>query len=141
MNGMLCDLYNLVPRPSICCVICIASFPGLPTVQFLSLAVCKNGRGRPGMIYHMNDVSVYLGRQRGEEESPVERSHAHSTETQVVSYFQCHINVPPPHTHTHTHTHTQSADFEVCCIICTSVAVDQKTKKMVSTHITPPKSD
>ena len=29
------------------------------------LAVCKNGGGRPGPIYHVNDVSVCLGRQRG----------------------------------------------------------------------------
>ena len=41
------------------------SFPGLPTVQFWSLAVCKNGGGRPGPFYDMNDVSVYLSRQRG----------------------------------------------------------------------------
>ena len=26
---------------------------------------CKNGGGRPGIFYHVNDVSVYLGRQRG----------------------------------------------------------------------------
>ena len=31
-------------------------------------------RGRPGIIYHVNDVNVYLGRQRGE--SPlIERTH------------------------------------------------------------------
>ena len=50
----------------------VALFPGLPTVQFV---VCKNGGGRPDpfYIYHMNDVSVYLGtcRQRGEG-SPIE---------------------------------------------------------------------
>ena len=40
----------------------VALFPGLPTVQFV---VCKNGGGRPGPFYHMNDVSVYLGGQRG----------------------------------------------------------------------------
>ena len=28
------------------------------------LAPCKNGGGRPGLFYHVNDVSVYLGRQR-----------------------------------------------------------------------------
>ena len=43
----------------------LASFPGLPTVHFLSLAVYKNGGGRPGPVYHVNDVSVYLGRQKG----------------------------------------------------------------------------
>ena len=30
--------------------------------------------GRPGIIYHVNDVSVYLGRQRGEG-SLIERTH------------------------------------------------------------------
>ena len=30
--------------------------------------------GRPGIIYHVNDVSVYLGRQRGEG-SLVKRTH------------------------------------------------------------------
>ena len=29
------------------------------------LAVYNNGGGRPGIFYHVNDVSVYLGRQRG----------------------------------------------------------------------------
>ena len=38
-------------------------FPGLPTIR--SLTVCKNGRGRSGPFYHVNDVSVYLGRHRG----------------------------------------------------------------------------
>ena len=36
-----------------------------PPSSFCSLAVCKNGGERPGIIYHVNDVSVYLGRQRG----------------------------------------------------------------------------
>ena len=36
-----------------------------PPSSLWSLAVCKNGGGRPGIIHHMNDVSVYLGRQRG----------------------------------------------------------------------------
>ena len=26
---------------------------------------CKNGGGWPGQFYHVNDISVYLGRQRG----------------------------------------------------------------------------
>ena len=43
----------------------LALFPGLPNVQFWLLAVCKNGWGRPGPFYHMNDISIYLGRQRG----------------------------------------------------------------------------
>ena len=43
----------------------LASLLGLRTVQFWSLAVCKNGGGRPGPFYHVNDVSVYVGRQSG----------------------------------------------------------------------------
>ena len=42
----------------------VASSPGLPTFQFLSM---PNWRGRPGPLHHVNDVSVYLGRQRGGE--------------------------------------------------------------------------
>ena len=30
-----------------------------------SLAVCKNGGGRPGPFYHVNDVSVYLSDHGG----------------------------------------------------------------------------
>ena len=52
----------------------LASFPGLPTVQFLVTCSMQKQRGRPGIIYHMNDVNVYLGRQR--EEGPlIERTH------------------------------------------------------------------
>ena len=40
----------------------VALIWGLPTVQFWLLAVCKNGGGRPGIFYHMNDVSVYRAR-------------------------------------------------------------------------------
>ena len=37
----------------------VASFPGLPTVQ-----CCIACRGeRPGLLYHANDTSVYLGRR------------------------------------------------------------------------------
>ena len=44
----------------------LASFPGLPTVQFL-IAWSMQKREGEGLVsfYHMNDVSVYLGRQRG----------------------------------------------------------------------------
>ena len=38
------------------------------------VAVWKNGGGRPGPFYHMNDVSVY----RGGEGSPIERVHLHT---------------------------------------------------------------
>ena len=41
----------------------LASFPGLLYSSWL-LAAYKNGGGRPGLFYHVNDVSVYLGRQR-----------------------------------------------------------------------------
>ena len=36
-------------------------------MQFLitSLQYAKIGGGRPSPFYHVNDVSVYLGRQRG----------------------------------------------------------------------------
>ena len=33
----------------------------------------KNGGVRPGPFYYVNDVSVYQGRQRGGEWSPIER--------------------------------------------------------------------
>ena len=49
----------------------LALFPGLPTIQ--SLVVCKRGGGRPGPFYHVNDVSVYLGRQRGGREGVPDR--------------------------------------------------------------------
>ena len=51
--GTMWIFTSLVPRPS--------HHP-----VFWSLAVCKNGGGRPGLFYHMNDISVYLSRQRGE---------------------------------------------------------------------------
>ena len=50
----------------------IASFPGLPSIEFWSLSVYKNERGRPSLFCHMNNISVYLGRQRGEG-SPIGR--------------------------------------------------------------------
>ena len=28
-------------------------------------SVCKHDKGRPGSIYHVNDINIYLGRQRG----------------------------------------------------------------------------
>ena len=36
--------------------IMVASFPGRSRLQFLMLAVCKNGRGRPGRFSHVCDV-------------------------------------------------------------------------------------
>ena len=36
----------------------LASFPGLPTIQFLIACSMRNRGGKPGIIYHMNDVSV-----------------------------------------------------------------------------------
>ena len=58
----MCNIYMILQdrptNPSAGSSITIASFPGLPTVQFL--IAC---RGRPGIFYHVNDVSVYLGRQ------------------------------------------------------------------------------
>ena len=43
---------SLVPRPS--------HRPVFDRLQF-----AKNGGGRPVIFYHVNDISVYLGRQRG----------------------------------------------------------------------------
>ena len=40
----------------------IALFPGLPTVHFL--IACSMQKNGPGPFYHVNDVRVYLGRQR-----------------------------------------------------------------------------
>ena len=42
----------------------LASFPSLPTVKFL--IACSMLKQR-GPFYHVNDVSVYLGRQRGKD--------------------------------------------------------------------------
>ena len=41
--------------------------------SFLSFAVCKNRGGRRVPFYHVDDVSVYLGRQSGEG-SPIDRT-------------------------------------------------------------------
>ena len=51
---------SLVPRPS-------------HRPVLITWSMQKQG-GRPGIFYHVNDVSVYLGRQRGEG-SPIERTH------------------------------------------------------------------
>ena len=32
---------------------------------FDCFTVCENGGRRPGPFYHMNDVTVYLGKQKG----------------------------------------------------------------------------
>ena len=45
----------------------IASFPALPTVQFLTPCGVQKQRREAWSIFYMNDVSVYLGRQRGEK--------------------------------------------------------------------------
>ena len=46
-----------------------------PTVRLLMLAVCKNGGERPGPFYHVNEISVYLGRQRwGGEGSSIQQT-------------------------------------------------------------------
>ena len=47
----------------------LASFPGLPIVQFLIACSMQKWRGK---VWSVNDVSVYLGRQRGEG-SPIEK--------------------------------------------------------------------
>ena len=41
--------------------------PSLSTVQFLiTYCMQKNSLGKPVSFYHVNDVIVYLGRQRGQ---------------------------------------------------------------------------
>ena len=45
----------------------LVSIPGLPTILFWLLASCTNGSGWPGNIYHVSDLSVYLGRWRGKD--------------------------------------------------------------------------
>ena len=51
-KGMACETRF---GPGSSTAICLASFPGLPTVQLL--ITCS---------MHVNDISVYQGRQRGE---------------------------------------------------------------------------
>ena len=63
LSSIHTHMHSLVPRPSHCPVF----------LFFLSLAVCKNRGGRPVPFYHMNDISVYLGTQRGGR--PIERTH------------------------------------------------------------------
>ena len=53
----------------------LASFPSLPTVQFLTACSMQNKRRKAWSIFHMNDVSAYLGRQRGRKGSLIERTH------------------------------------------------------------------
>ena len=52
-------------HPKLSLVVLALYLASFPTSSFSLLAVCKNGGGRPGSFYHVNDVSVYLGRQRG----------------------------------------------------------------------------
>ena len=54
----------------------IASFSGLPTVQFLIACSMQKQRRRPDPFYHVNDVSVYLGIDRGREGPPIKRMHS-----------------------------------------------------------------
>ena len=67
----------------------LASFPGLPTVQFLSLSVCKNEGGRPGPFYHWNDVSVYLVGRRGWGGGDALLTHVLRFEPGVVRFSFC----------------------------------------------------
>ena len=55
--------------PSRSLVVLASYLASFPTSSFSLLAVCKNGGGILSPFYHVNDVSVYLGRQRGEESS------------------------------------------------------------------------
>ena len=52
----------------------VALLPRPSHRPFLVACSMQNGGGRPGPFYHVNDVSVYLGRQRGEG-SLIERTY------------------------------------------------------------------
>ena len=41
----------------------LALFPGLPTIQCLIACSIQKRRGKVSIIYGVNDVNVYLGRQ------------------------------------------------------------------------------
>ena len=49
----------------------VAYYLWFPIIPILRCGACTHNmnRERPGPFYHMNDVSVYIGRQRGEESS------------------------------------------------------------------------
>ena len=60
------DNYSWANIQLLTCIRQLVSLPGLPTVQFLiTCSIKKNGRGRPGPFYHVNDFHVHLDRQRG----------------------------------------------------------------------------
>ena len=48
----------------------LASFPSFPTIQFLIACSMQKRRGEAWSIYHVNIVSVYLDRQRGQVRCP-----------------------------------------------------------------------
>ena len=61
------------------CVSCnkLASFPGLPTIQFLIAYSAQIWRGniRPGLFYHTNNVNVYLAGGKGPWQTPAHYAH------------------------------------------------------------------
>ena len=51
----------------------IASFPGLPTVQILIACSMRNGAGRLGPFYHVDDI-LSTQVDKGWDRSPIERT-------------------------------------------------------------------
>ena len=68
-----CTMHNMDACWSVCTSI-VALFPGLPTVQFLIACSMQKRRGKAGPFYHVNDISVYIGRQRGRDSQLKERA-------------------------------------------------------------------
>ena len=72
---------SLVPRPSHCPVL-ITSFDCLQYAKW----------GRPGPFYHVNDIDVYLDKQRGEGHSNRESAHFLCSVQQAQLFF-CFVNI------------------------------------------------
>ena len=72
---------SLVPRPSHCPVL-ISSFDCLQYAKW----------GRPGPFYHVNDIDVYLDKQRGEGHSNRESAHFLCSVQQTQLFF-CFVNI------------------------------------------------
>ena len=68
---------SLVPRPSHCPVL-ISSFDCLQYAKW----------GRPGPFYHVNDIDVYLDKQRGEGHSNRESAHFLCSVQQAQLFFR-----------------------------------------------------
>ena len=78
----------------------LASFPGLPTIWFLTAYRMQKmeGGGRPANIYYMSDVSVYLGGHRGREASNqrIHFTHAFFVSNNKLQFFSTWIVTARP---------------------------------------------